>query len=261
VNRARAQNTKAIFWLNPARAHDANLIGLAQTYLKEHDTTGLDIEFMTPADACTASCTRARAGLDTISVTGNVLRDYLTDLFPILELGTSAKMLSIVPLLAGGVLLETGAGGSAPKHVEQLLKENHLRWDSLGEYLATAIGFQELGDRTNSDNAKLLGETMMNAVGKWLENNKTPGRKVKQIDNRGSNYYVALYWAEELAAKDAAWAPLAQALKDNEAAIQQEMIDIQGVAADVGGYYKLDEEKANAVMRPSKKFNELMDNY
>jgi len=261
VNRARAQNTKAIFWLNPARAHDANLIGLAQTYLKDHDTAGLDIEFMTPADACTESCTRARAGLDTISVTGNVLRDYLTDLFPILELGTSAKMLSIVPLLAGGVLLETGAGGSAPKHVEQLLKENHLRWDSLGEYLATAIGFQELGDRTNSDNAKLLGETMMNAVGKWLENNKTPGRKVKQIDNRGSNFYVALYWAEELAAKDAAWAPLAQALKDNEAAIQQELIDIQGVSADVGGYYKLDEDKANAVMRPSKKFNELMDNY
>merc|ERR1712004_52308 len=222
VNRARAQNCKAIFWLNPARAHDANLIGLAQTYLKDHDTTGLDIEFMTPADACTASCTRARAGLDTISVTGNVLRDYLTDLFPILELGTSAKMLSIVPLLAGGVLLETGAGGSAPKH---------------------------------------LGETMMNAVGKWLENNKTPGRKVKQIDNRGSNFYVALYWAEELAAKDPSWAPLAQALKDNEAAIQQEMIDIQGAPADVGGYYKLDEDKANAVMRPSKKFNELMDNY
>merc|ERR1711971_420907 len=261
VSRARATGAKAIFWLNPARAHDANVIALANKYLAEHDVAGLDIEFMTPADAMKVSCTRARAGLDTISCTGNVLRDYLTDLFPILELGTSAKMLSIVPLLAGGVLLETGAGGSAPKHVEQLLKENHLRWDSLGEYLATAIGFQELGDRTNSDNAKLLGETMMNAVGKWLENNKTPGRKVKQIDNRGSNYYVALYWAEELAAKDAAWAPLAQALKDNEAAIQQEMIDIQGVAADVGGYFKLDEEKANAVMRPSKKFNELMDNY
>merc|ERR1711971_276372 len=261
VSRARATGAKAIFWLNPARAHDANVIALAHKCLAEHDVAGLDIEFMTPADAMKVSCTRARAGLDTISCTGNVLRDYLTDLFPILELGTSAKMLSIVPLLAGGVLLETGAGGSAPKHVEQLLKENHLRWDSLGEYLATAIGFQELGDRTNSDNAKLLGETMMNAVGKWLENNKTPGRKVKQIDNRGSNYYVALYWAEELAAKDAAWAPLAQALKDNEAAIQQEMIDIQGVAADVGGYFKLDEEKANAVMRPSKKFNELMDNY
>merc|ERR1719367_1347503 len=236
VSRARATGAKAIFWLNPARAHDANLIALANTYLANHDTEGLDIEFMTPADACTLACNRAREGLDTISVTGNVLRDYLTDLFPILELGTSAKMLSIVPLLAGGVLLETGAGGSAPKHVEQLLKENHLRWDS-------------------------LGETMMNAVGKWLENDKTPGRKVKQIDNRGSNFYVALYWAEELAAKDAAWAPLAQALKDNEAAIQQELIDIQGVSADVGGYYKLDEDKANAVMRPSKKFNELMDNY
>merc|ERR1712110_87753 len=261
VSRARATGAKAIFWLNPARAHDANVIALAHKYLADHDVTGLDIEFMTPADAVKVSCTRARAGLDTISCTGNVLRDYLTDLFPILELGTSAKMLSIVPLLAGGVLLETGAGGSAPKHVEQLLKENHLRWDSLGEYLATAIGFQELGDRTKSDNAKLLGETMMNAVGKWLENDKTPGRKVKQLDNRGSHFYVALYWAEELAAKDAAWAPLAQALKDNEAAIQQEMIDIQGVSADVGGYYKLDEDKANAVMRPSKKFNELMDNY
>merc|ERR1712038_936601 len=261
ISRASATGAKAIFWLDPARAHDANLLGLVKKYLADHDTNGLDIEFMTPAEAMTVSCTRARAGLDTISCTGNVLRDYLTDLFPILELGTSAKMLSVVPLLAGGVLLETGAGGSAPKHVEQLLKENHLRWDSLGEYLATAIGFQELGARTNSDIAKLLGETMMNAVGKWLENNKTPGRKVKQIDNRGSNFYVALYWAEELAAKDAAWAPLAQALKDNEAAIQQELIDIQGVSADVGGYYKLDEDKANAVMRPSKKFNELMDNY
>merc|ERR1712037_120614 len=261
VSRARATGAKAIFWLNPARAHDANVIALAHKYLAEHDVAGLDIEFMTPADAMKVSCTRARAGLDTISCTGNVLRDYLTDLFPILELGTSAKMLSIVPLLAGGVLLESGAGGSAPKHVEQLLKENHLRWDSLGEYLATAIGFQELGDRTNSDNAKLLGETMMNAVGKWLENDKAPGRKVKQIDNRGSNFYVALYWAQELAAKDAEWAPLAKALKDNEEQIVKELIDCQGPAADVGGYYKLDEEKANAVMRPSKKFNELMDNY
>ena len=186
---------------------------MCEKYLADHDTTGLDIEFMTPDAACAVSCTRARAGLDTISCTGNVLRDYLTDLFPILELGTSAKMLSIVPLLAGGVLLETGAGGSAPKHVEQ---EGHLRWDSLGEYLATAIGFQELGERTNSANSTLLGDTMMNAVGKWLENNKSPGRKVMQIDNRGANFYVALYWAEELAAKDAAWAPLAQALKDNE---------------------------------------------
>merc|ERR1711887_525439 len=261
VNRARAQNTKAIFWLNPARAHDANLIGLAQTYLKEHDTAGLDIEFMTPADACTASCTRARAGLDTISVTGNVLRDYLTDLFPILELGTSAKMLSIVPLLAGGVLLETGAGGSAPKHVEQFLKVGHLRWDSLGEYFATAIGFQELGERTNSANSTLLGDTMMNTVGKWLENNKSPGRKVKQLDNRGANFYVALYWAEELAAKDAAWAPLAQALKENEEQIVKELIDCQGPAVDVGGYYKTDPVKAEIAMRPSKIFNDLMDKY
>jgi len=261
VNRARATGSKAIFWLNPARAHDANLISLAKTYLAEHDTAGLDIEFQTPADACTISCTRARAGLDTISVTGNVLRDYLTDLFPILELGTSAKMLSIVPLLAGGVLLETGAGGSAPKHVEQLLKENHLRWDSLGEYLATAIGFQELGERTNSANSKLLGDTMMAAVDNWLNEDKSPGRKVNQLDNRGSNFYVALYWAQELAAKDATWAPLAQALKDNEEAIVKELIDIQGVSVDVGGYYKVDEDKANAVMRPSKKFNELMDKY
>merc|ERR1712055_333788 len=261
VSRAKASGSKAIFWLNPARAHDANLIGLAQTYLKNHNTEGLDIEFMKPADAMTASCTRARAGLDTISVTGNVLRDYLTDLFPILELGTSAKMLSIVPLLAGGVLLETGAGGSAPKHVEQLLKENHLRWDSLGEYLATAIGFTELGERTNSENSKLLGETMMNAVGKWLEENKSPGRKVKQLDNRGANFYVALYWAEELATRDAAWAPLAKALKENEETIIKELIDIQGGPVDVGGYYKLAPVKAEAVMRPSKIFNDLIDKY
>jgi len=261
ISRASATGAKAIFWLNPARAHDANLIGLVKKYLADHDTTGLDIEFMTPAEAMSVSCTRARAGLDTISCTGNVLRDYLTDLFPILELGTSAKMLSVVPLLAGGVLLETGAGGSAPKHVEQLLKENHLRWDSLGEYLATAIGFQELGARTKSANSTLLGDTLMNAVGKWLNNNKTPGRKVKQIDNRGSNFYIALYWAEELAAKDSAWAPLAQALKDNEEQIVQDLIDCQGPPADVGGYYKVDEAKATAVMRPSKIFNDLMDKY
>jgi len=261
VSRAKASGAKAIFWLNPARAHDANLIMLAQKYLANHDTTGLDIEFMTPAEACTVSCTRARAGLDTISCTGNVLRDYLTDLFPILELGTSAKMLSIVPLLAGGVLLETGAGGSAPKHVEQFLKEGHLRWDSLGEYLATAIGFQELGQRTNSANSTLLGDTMMNAVGKWLENNKSPGRKVKQLDNRGANFYVALYWAEELAARDAAWAPLAKALKDNEEQIVKDLIDCQGPAVDVGGYYKVDQAMADVAMRPSKIFNDLMDKY
>jgi len=261
VNRARATGAKAIFWLDPERAHDANLIMLAKRYLAEMDTAGLDIEFAKPADACTISCTRARQGLDTISCTGNVLRDYLTDLFPILELGTSAKMLSIVPLLAGGVLLETGAGGSAPKHVEQFLKEGHLRWDSLGEYLATAIGFQELGDRINSDNSTLLGDTLMNAVGKWLNNNKSPGRKVKQLDNRGANFYVALYWAEELAARDPAWATLAKALADNEEQIVKDLIECQGPPQDVGGYYKLDAAKAELAMRPSKIFNDLMDKY
>merc|ERR1711909_50912 len=261
VSRARATKAKTIFWLDPARAHDRNLIDLATEYLKDHDTSGLDIVFKTPVDAMKESCKRARAGLDTVSVTGNVLRDYLTDLFPIIELGTSAKMLSIVPLLAGGRLLETGAGGSAPKHVEQFLKEGHLRWDSLGEYLATAIGFQELGERTNSANSTLLGDTMMNAVGKWLENNKSPGRKVKQLDNRGANFYVALYWAEELAAKDAAWAPLAQALKENEEQIVKELIDCQGPAVDVGGYYKVDQDLADKAMRPSKIFNDLMDKY
>jgi len=261
VSRARATGAKAVFWLDANRAHDANLIKLAQTYLKDHDTEGLDIEFLAPAAACTLACTRARQGLDTITCTGNVLRDYLTDLFPILELGTSAKMLSIVPLLAGGVLLETGAGGSAPKHVEQFIKEGHLRWDSLGEYLATAIGFQELGSRINSVNSTLLGDTLMNAVGKWLDNNKTPGRKVKQIDNRGSNYYVALYWAEELAAKDPAWAPLAKALADNEEQILKDLLDCQGPSQDVGGYYKLDPAKAEVAMRPSAIFNELMDKY
>merc|ERR1712227_400953 len=261
VSRARATGAKAVFWLDPNRAHDANLISLVNKYLAEHDTAGLDIEFIKPADACTLACNRAREGLDTITCTGNVLRDYLTDLFPILELGTSAKMLSIVPLLAGGVLLETGAGGSAPKHVEQFLKEGHLRWDSLGEYLATAIGFQELGDRTKNAKSQLLGETLMDAVGKWLDNNKSPGRKVKQIDNRGSNFYVALYWAEALAAKDAAWAPLAQALADNEATITKELEECQGPACDVGGYYKVDPVLAEKAMRPSQIFNDLMDKY
>merc|ERR1712088_288045 len=246
VSRGKATGSKVVFWLDPARAHDANLINLVTKYLNDHDTNGVDIEFAKPADACTIACTRARQGLDTITCTGNVLRDYLTDLFPI---------------LAGGVLLETGAGGSAPKHVEQFLKEGHLRWDSLGEYLATAIGFQELGDRTNNAKSQLLGETMMDAVGKWLDNNKSPGRKVKQIDNRGSNFYVALYWAEELAAKDAAWAPLAKALADNEEQIVKDLIDCQGPSCDVGGYYKVDPVKADVAMRPSKIFNDLMDKY
>merc|ERR1711970_812615 len=261
VSRARATGAKAIFWLDPARAHDANLIKLVQKYLADHDIEGLDIEFMTPADACTVSCDRARAGLDTISCTGNVLRDYLTDLFPILELGTSAKMLSVVPLLAGGVLLETGAGGSAPKHVQQFVKEGHLRWDSLGEYLATAIGFQELGDRTKNANSTLLGETLMEAVGKVLTDNKSPGRKVKQIDNRGTNFYIAMHWAAAMAARDASWAGLAKGLADAEEEVVKDLIDCQGPPADIGGYYKPDPVKAAAAMRPSKKFNDLIDNY
>jgi len=261
VNRARATGAKAVFWLDQDRAHDANIISLANKYLADHDTAGLDIEFAKPKDAMQIACGRARAGQDTITVTGNVLRDYLTDLFPILELGTSAKMLSIVPLLSGGVLLETGAGGSAPKHVEQFLKEGHLRWDSLGEYLATAIGFQELGQRTSNAKSTQLGDALMKAVGRWLDNNKTPGRKGKQIDNRGSNFYVALYWAEEMAAVDPSLAALAKGLAENEEQIMKDLIDCQGPPCDVGGYYKLDPEKAEAAMRPSKIFNELMDKY
>merc|ERR1711970_33873 len=225
VSRARATKAKTIFWLDPARAHDRNLIDLATEYLKDHDTSGLDIVFKTPVDAMKESCKRARAGLDTISCTGNVLRDYLTDLFPILELGTSAKMLSIVPLLAGGVLLETGAGGSAPKHVDQFLKEGHLRWDSLGEYLATAIGFQELGERTKNAKSTLLGDTLMESVGKVLEGGKSPGRKVKQIDNRGTNFYIALYWADAMAARDPTWLGLAKGLADAEEEIMKDLIE------------------------------------
>lgn len=261
VSRARATGAKAVFWLDPERAHDANIIKLVQKYLPDNDISGLDIAFAKPADAMQISCDRARAGLDTITCTGNVLRDYLTDLFPILELGTSAKMLSVVPLLSGGVLLETGAGGSAPKHVQQFIKEGHLRWDSLGEYLATAIGFQELADRIDSANAKLLGDTLMDAVGKWLQEDKTPGRKVKQIDNRLSNFYVALYWAEALAAKDASWSELATKLAEGEESIKAELIDCQGPGVDIGGYYKLDPVKADIAMRPSKAFNKLMDEY
>merc|ERR1719225_2267891 len=227
VSRARATKAKTIFWLDPARAHDRNLIDLATEYLKDHDTSGLDIVFKTPVDAMKESCKRARAGLDTVSVTGNVLRDYLTDLFPIIELGTSAKMLSIVPLLAGGRLLETGAGGSAPKHVEQFLKEGHLRWDSLGEYLATAIAFQEIGARISDASSTLLGDSLMDAVGRWLQENRTPGRKVKEVDNRGSNFYLALYWAEELAKKDASWQPLAKQLADAEQEVVKELVECQ----------------------------------
>jgi len=261
VSRARATGARTVFWLDPARAHDRNIVDLASRYLLEEDTKGLDIAFLTPVEAMKEACARARAGQDTVTVTGNVLRDYLTDLFPILELGTSAKMLSIVPLLAGGRLLETGAGGSAPKHVEQLLKENHLRWDSLGEYLATAIGFQELGAKSGNDKATLLGDSLMSAVGVWLSNNKTPGRKVRELDNRGSNFYLALYWAQCLADKDGSWLPLAKALKDSEETIVKELVECQGGQVEVGGYYKPDHAKAEAVMRPSKRFNEIIDNF
>jgi isocitrate dehydrogenase len=261
VSRARASGCKAIFWLDPARPHDRNIVDLAGKYLLELDTTGLEISFATPVQAMKESCTRARAGVDTISVTGNVLRDYLTDLFPILELGTSAKMLSIVPLLAGGRLLETGAGGSAPKHVEQFLKENHLRWDSLGEYLATAIAFQELGAKTQNAKATLLGDCLMSAVGVWLEKNKSPGRKCGEIDNRLSNYYLSLFWAEALAAKDPAWNILYNQLRENEDIICKELVACQGASVDIGGYYKPDDVKAGAAMRPCAVLNKIIDSY
>merc|ERR1712010_364203 len=214
-SRAKATGAKAVFWLDPARAHDANLISLVKKYLADHDTTGCDIEFLKPADACTVACDRAREGLDTITCTGNVLRDYLTDLFPILELGTSAKMLSIVPLLAGGVLLETGAGGSAPKHVEQMLKEGHLRWDSLGEYLAIAVSLEHVAETEKNEKAKNLGDALNEAIQRLLENRKSPSRKVNELDNRASNFYICLYWAELMAAKDPEYKALAETLKNS----------------------------------------------
>jgi isocitrate dehydrogenase len=265
VTRARATGTPAIFWLDADRAHDANLITKVEEYLTEHDTDGLTIEIMKPTDAIAYSLGRIRKGEDTISVTGNVLRDYLTDLFPILELGTSAKMLSVVPLINGGGLFETGAGGSAPKHVQQLVKENYLRWDSLGEFLALAVSFEHLADVTDNARARVLGETLDRATGTLLDENKGPARKVGQIDNRGSHVWLALYWAQELAKQtdDAAlaqtFAPVAQALSDNIATISQELVDAQGHPVDIGGYYRPDPAKVASVMRPSKTFNEIID--
>merc|ERR1719491_1656430 len=259
VNRARASGSKAVFWLNPARAHDANLIGLAEKYLAEHDTQGLDIEFMTPAEACTVSCTRARAGLDTISVTGNVLRDYLTDLFPILELGTSAKMLSIVPLLAGGGLYETGAGGSAPKHVQQFVEEGHLRWDSLGEYLATAVAFIQLGEDTDNERAKMVGQCLNKAVGRILDNRKGPSRKVNQIDNRATNFYVALYWADFLSQEDSSYKPMFDALSNGRAQIVEEFKQCQGEPVKLGGYYLVEPSRARKAMNPSPTLNKILE--
>ncbi|MGJ8650532.1 MAG: NADP-dependent isocitrate dehydrogenase [Opitutaceae bacterium] len=261
VTRARASGTPAIFWLDAARAHDAQLIEKVNVYLKDHDTEGLDIRILAPVEATQITLERAKAGEDTISVTGNVLRDYLTDLFPILELGTSAKMLSIVPLMNGGGLFETGAGGSAPKHVQQFEKENHLRWDSLGEFLALGVSLEHLAVVFKNEKAQTLADTLDVANTKFLSENKSPSRKVNELDNRGSHFYLALYWAQALAAQDtdadlkARFTPLADALTANEAKIVEELNAVQGVAMDVGGYYRPDEAKTIAAMRPSATFN------
>lgn len=261
VTRARNSGMPAIFWLDAYRPHEAELIKKVRTYLKDHDTEGLDIQIMSQVRAMRFTLERVARGLDTISVTGNILRDYLTDLFPILELGTSAKMLSIVPLMAGGGMYETGAGGSAPKHVQQLVEENFLRWDSLGEFLALAVSLEDMGIKNNNAQAKLLAKTLDEATGKLLDNNKSPSRKVGQIDNRGSQFYLSLYWAQALAAQteDAAlaakFAPLAKTLAENEAKIVAELNSVQGKAADIGGYYQPDLAKLDAVMRPSATFN------
>jgi isocitrate dehydrogenase len=264
VTRARLSNTPAVFWLDKSRAHDANLIGKVEAYLKEHDTSGLDIRILAPFEAMTLSLARIRAGQDTISVTGNVLRDYLTDLFPIMELGTSAKMLSIVPLMAGGGMYETGAGGSAPKHVQQLVEENHLRWDSLGEFLALAVSLEDEGIKTGNAKAKIVATALDAATGKLLENNKSPSPKTGQLDNRGSQFYLTLYWAQALAAQTedaelaARFAPLAKALTGNEQKIVDELNAVQGKPVDIGGYYLPDRKKVSAVMRPSETFNSAL---
>jgi len=261
VERARATGVPAVFWLDDERAHDAQLIAKVRRYLGDHDLHGVQIEIMSPVEATAYSLERARRGEDTISVTGNVLRDYLTDLFPILELGTSAKMLSIVPLLNGGGLFETGAGGSAPKHVQQLVKENYLRWDSLGEFLALAVSFEHLATATDNRRAQILADALDAATGLVLENGKSPARKLGQLDNRGSHFYLALYWAQQLAAQTddpelaAQFTPLAAALSEAETTIVEELRAVQGSPADIGGYYLPDPEKAAAVMRPSATFN------
>jgi len=264
VNRARATGTPAVFWLDAKRAHDAQVIAKVQKYLAQHDTKGLDIRILAPADATLFSCERLKAGLDTISVTGNVLRDYLTDLFPILEVGTSAKMLSIVPLMNGGGLFETGAGGSAPKHVEQFLQENYLRWDSLGEFLALAVSFEHLSETEKNAKAKVLADTLDAATGRFLETDKSPGRKLGTIDNRGSHFYIALYWAQALAAQDAdaalkaTFAPIAAELTAKEQAIVGELLAVQGKPVDIGGYYSPDDRLADAALRPSATFNAIL---
>ncbi|MGW8392959.1 NADP-dependent isocitrate dehydrogenase [Pseudoduganella sp. HUAS MS19] len=261
VTRARNSGMPAVFWLDTYRPHEAEVIKKVQVYLKEHDTTGLDIQIMSQTRAMRYTLERVSRGLDTISVTGNILRDYLTDLFPILELGTSAKMLSIVPLMAGGGMYETGAGGSAPKHVKQLVEENHLRWDSLGEFLALAVSLEELGIKSGNAKAKILAKTLDEATGKLLDNNKSPSPRTGELDNRGSHFYLSMYWAQALAAQNddaelkAKFAPLAKSLTENEAKIVEELNSVQGGAMDIGGYYKPDASKTSAVMRPSATFN------
>jgi isocitrate dehydrogenase len=264
VSRARATGSAAFFWLDPERGHDANLIGLVERYLQDHDTDGLDIRIMSPVEAMRATLERVRAGEDTISVTGNVLRDYLTDLFPILELGTSAKMLSIVPLLAGGGLYETGAGGSAPKHVQQFVAEGHLRWDSLGEFLALAVSIEDLAQKTGNEKARVLADALDKANAKFLDSNKSPSRKVHELDNRGSHFYLAMYWAEALATQNddeglsAIFEPIAAQLAENEKKIIDELNAAQGSPVDIGGYYYPDPELTAKAMRPSNTFNALL---
>jgi isocitrate dehydrogenase len=264
VTRARLSETPAVFWLNSRRAHDANLIQKLEQYLPEHDTDGLELHVMDPAEATAFSLARIRQGLDTISVTGNVLRDYNTDLFPILEVGTSAKMLSIVPLMNGGGLFETGAGGSAPKHVQQLVEEDYLRWDSLGEFFALAASFEHLAVTEGNARAQVLADTLDRATGTFLNEDRSPGRRLGTIDNRGSHFYLALYWAQELAGQSddaelaATFKPLAEALAGGEQAIVEELLAVQGKPADIGGYYRPDGAKATAVMRPSTTFNEAL---
>lgn len=265
VTRSRASATPAVFWLDENRAHDAEIIKKVNTYLKDHDTSGLDLRILSPLEATIFTCERLKKGLDTISVSGNVLRDYLTDLFPILEVGTSAKMLSIVPLMNGGGLFETGAGGSAPKHVQQLLEENHLRWDSLGEFLALAVSLEHFSEVNNNAKAKILAETLDDATSKLLENKKGPSRNVGEIDNRGSHFYLALYWAQELSNQtndsvlQAEFTPIAKQLMAQESEILNELNEIQGSPVNIGGYYMPDEDLINKVMRPSKIFNSILN--
>jgi isocitrate dehydrogenase len=265
VTRARATGTTAIFWLDPNRAHDANLIARTEEYLEDHDTAGLDLRIMSPNDAMKETLQRVSDGKDTISVTGNVLRDYLTDLFPILELGTSAKMLSIVPLLAGGGLYETGAGGSAPKHVQQFEKEGHLRWDSLGEFLALAVSLEDFAAKTDNDRARILADALDTANAKFLDSNRSPSRKVMELDNRGSHFYLALYWAQALANQDndsalkATFADVAKKLAENESVIVDELNAAQGSPVDIGGYFHPDADLASQAMRPSATLNKIVD--